>query len=100
MRPASTSETSSPTTGQIEPSVSDSLRAVGSARLVSDRAIQGADTYFHAFMIYHEFAAQITTAEQFQEFGRRLDANVKLRELHAGTTCPLGDLERLVRESN
>ena len=32
-------------------------------------------------MAYHETAAEIMTAEQFQEFGRRLEANQVLREL-------------------
>ena len=69
-------------TGDIEPSVNDALRAADLlARYQPETTAVDEADYLRAFMAYHETAAQIMTAEQFQEFGRRLDANAKLREL-------------------
>jgi hypothetical protein len=69
-------------TGDIEPSVADALRAADLlARYQPETTTTNEADYLTAFMAYHETAAEIMTAEQFQDFGRRLEANQVLREL-------------------
>lgn len=67
--------------GELEPDVRDALRAMELlARYQPDSAIDERDIVA-AFMSYHEHAQAIMTAEQFAEFGRRLDGDPVLREL-------------------
>jgi hypothetical protein len=70
--------------GEIKVDVRDGLTA---ARLleVFAPAESGADAsvYAQAFMVYHETAQMLMSAEQFEEFGHRLASNPVLKALIA-----------------
>jgi hypothetical protein len=67
--------------GEVEPDIRDALRAMEFLAKFESEPSWGEQDIVEAFIAYHETAAELMTAEQFAEFGRRLEQNATLNEL-------------------
>ncbi len=68
-------------TGELEPDVRDALRATELLARFDPGPSMDEGSYLEGFMIFHNIAKEIMTAEQSQEFGRRLAADITLQQL-------------------